>query len=44
MSVEKKSLKELSIEMMDLWFEMVIGVKKLMERYKVWICGYCLEI
>ncbi|CAN6970366.1 unnamed protein product [Brassica rapa subsp. trilocularis] len=44
MSAEKKSLKELSIETMDSWFEMVTGVKKLMERYKVWTCGYCPEI
>ncbi|CAN8264731.1 unnamed protein product [Cochlearia groenlandica] len=39
-----KSLKEVSIETMESWFEMVSGVKKLMERYKVWTCGYCPEI
>ncbi|KAF8048918.1 hypothetical protein N665_2354s0004 [Sinapis alba] len=43
-SGEKKSLKELSSETMDSWFEMVTGVKELMERYKVWTCGYCPEI
>lgn len=41
---EEKSLKELSIETMDSWFEMVTGVKELMGRYKVWTCGYCPEI
>ncbi|KAJ0236358.1 APO protein 3 [Hirschfeldia incana] len=43
-SAETKSLKELSIETMDSWFEMVTGVKELMGRYKVWTCGYCPEI
>ncbi|CAH8387741.1 unnamed protein product [Eruca vesicaria subsp. sativa] len=43
-STENKSLKELSVETLDSWFEMVTGVKKLMERYKVWTCGYCPEI
>ncbi|KAJ4877445.1 APO protein 3 [Raphanus sativus] len=43
-SAEEKSLKELSIETMDSWFEMVTGVKELMGRYKVWTCGYCPEI
>ncbi|KAL1203833.1 APO protein 3 [Cardamine amara subsp. amara] len=43
-NAEKKSLKELSIETMESWFEMVSGVGKLMERYKVWTCGYCPEI
>ncbi|AED97538.1 APO protein 3 [Arabidopsis thaliana] len=41
---EKKSLKELSFETMESWFEMVLGVRKLMERYRVWTCGYCPEI
>ncbi|CAN7024497.1 unnamed protein product [Brassica oleracea var. botrytis] len=43
-STEKKSLKELSVKTMDSWFEMVTGVKELMERYKVWTCGYCPEV
>lgn len=43
-NAEKKSLKELSVETMESWFEMVSGVRKLMERYKVWTCGYCPEI
>ncbi|KFK27935.1 hypothetical protein AALP_AA8G450000 [Arabis alpina] len=43
-NTEKKSLKELSIKTMESWFEMVTGVRKLMERYKVWTCGYCPEI
>lgn len=43
-NAEKKSLKEVSVETMESWFEMVSGVSKLMERYKVWTCGYCPEI
>ncbi|CAN6862701.1 unnamed protein product [Brassica oleracea] len=43
-STEKKSLKELSVKTMDSWFEMVTGVKELMEKYKVWTCGYCPEV
>ncbi|XP_076900101.1 APO protein 3, mitochondrial-like [Bidens hawaiensis] len=36
--------KELSILTLDSWFEMISGVKKIMERYKVHTCGYCPEV
>ncbi|KAK4764534.1 hypothetical protein SAY86_025624 [Trapa natans] len=39
-----KSLKELSNETLDSWFEMVRGVKQIMESYMVWTCGYCSEV
>ncbi|KAI3799776.1 hypothetical protein L1987_35079 [Smallanthus sonchifolius] len=38
------TLKELSILTLDSWFEMISGVKKIMERYKVHTCGYCPEV
>ncbi|XP_010523444.1 PREDICTED: APO protein 3, mitochondrial [Tarenaya hassleriana] len=41
---EEKSVKELSIETMESWFEMVSGVKRIMKKYKVWTCGYCQEV
>lgn len=37
-------LRNLSIMTMDSWFEMVSGVKKIMEKYSVWTCGYCPEV
>lgn len=43
-TVTEKDLKQLSIETMDSWFEMVEGVKKMMESYAVWTCGYCPEV
>lgn len=39
-----KSLSELSIITMDSWFEMISGAKKIMEKYSVKTCGYCLEV
>ncbi|GKV17425.1 hypothetical protein SLEP1_g27939 [Rubroshorea leprosula] len=39
-----KNLTELSIMTMGSWFEMVAGVKKIMEKYSVWTCGYCPEV
>lgn len=39
-----KNIKELSIRTMDSWFEMISGVKKMMERYNVMTCGYCPEV
>ncbi|OWM85684.1 APO protein 3, mitochondrial [Punica granatum] len=41
---EVKSLKELSGETLELWFEMVRGAKQIMESYTVWTCGYCPEV
>ncbi|KAJ4728887.1 APO protein [Melia azedarach] len=41
---EGTNLKELSIRTMDSWFEMISGAKKIMEKYTVWICGYCPEV
>lgn len=39
-----KSLRELSIVTMESWFEMISGAKKIMEKYSVKTCGYCLEV
>ncbi|GMY38446.1 APO protein 3, mitochondrial [Fagus crenata] len=39
-----KNLRELSIRTMDSWFEMMLGVKKMMEKYNVLTCGYCPEV
>ncbi|GLU20812.1 hypothetical protein SLE2022_369940 [Rubroshorea leprosula] len=39
-----KNLTELSIMTMGSWFEMEAGVKKIMEKYSVWTCGYCPEV
>ncbi|KAJ0111108.1 hypothetical protein Patl1_01320 [Pistacia atlantica] len=41
---EGKDLRKLSIRTMDSWFEMISGVKKIMEKYSVWTCGYCPEV
>ncbi|KAD7480056.1 hypothetical protein E3N88_03192 [Mikania micrantha] len=38
------TLREVSILTLDSWFEMISGVKKIMERYKVHTCGYCPEV
>ncbi|KDP22535.1 hypothetical protein JCGZ_26366 [Jatropha curcas] len=37
-------LKVLSIGTMDLWFEMISGAKKIMDKYTVLTCGYCPEV
>lgn len=39
-----ENLKELSTGTMNLWFEMISGSNKIMEKYKVWTCGYCPEV
>ncbi|KAK9278609.1 hypothetical protein L1049_028182 [Liquidambar formosana] len=38
------SLRELSIGTLNSWFEMISGVKKIMEKYSVKTCGYCPEV
>ncbi|KAI3520062.1 hypothetical protein L1887_09283 [Cichorium endivia] len=38
------SMREVSIMVLDSWFEMISGAKSLMERYKVHTCGYCPEV
>ncbi|CAM8974910.1 unnamed protein product [Rhodiola kirilowii] len=37
-------LKELATVTLDLWNDMVLGAKKIMEKYKVHTCGYCPEV
>lgn len=37
-------LRAVSIRTLDLWLEMISGVKKLMEKYNVITCGYCPEV
>ncbi|KAL9239399.1 hypothetical protein vseg_013728 [Gypsophila vaccaria] len=41
---EGNNMKELSIGTMTSWFEMISGVRKIMEKYSVWTCGYCPEV
>ncbi|KAL8160682.1 hypothetical protein V2J09_002219 [Rumex salicifolius] len=41
---EGATLMDISKRTMAEWFEMVNGTRKMMERYKVWTCGYCPEI
>ncbi|KAI4367835.1 hypothetical protein MLD38_016460 [Melastoma candidum] len=36
--------KQLSMRTLETWTHMVDGVKKMMESYKVWTCGYCPEV
>ncbi|KAK9748237.1 hypothetical protein RND81_02G045100 [Saponaria officinalis] len=43
-SEESNNRKELSIGTMTSWFEMISGVRKIMEKYSVWTCGYCPEV
>ncbi|PIA32814.1 hypothetical protein AQUCO_04300026v1 [Aquilegia coerulea] len=31
-------------KVLESWFEMVSGAKKLMKKYQVWTCGYCPEV
>lgn len=31
-------------KVLESWFEMRWGAKKLMEKYRVWTCGYCPEV
>ncbi|XVE56495.1 hypothetical protein DITRI_Ditri04bG0014900 [Diplodiscus trichospermus] len=41
---EESNLKDLSTRTLDSWLEMIGGVKKIMEKYSVWTCGYCPEV
>ncbi|KAJ7959870.1 APO protein [Quillaja saponaria] len=41
---ERNTIRELSIQTLDSWFEMALGAKKIMEKYIVNTCGYCPEI
>ncbi|KAH9615769.1 hypothetical protein KSS87_012344 [Heliosperma pusillum] len=41
---KEENLKELSIETMASWFDMISGVRMIMEKYSVWTCGYCPEV
>ncbi|KAL7614467.1 hypothetical protein Lser_V15G08668 [Lactuca serriola] len=38
------NIREVSSMVLDSWFEMISGAKKMMERYKVHTCGYCPEV
>ncbi|KAF3457914.1 hypothetical protein FNV43_RR02575 [Rhamnella rubrinervis] len=40
----KNTLRDLSIQTLESWFEMITGAKKIMEQYSVKTCGYCLEV
>nr|GEU67614.1 APO protein 3, mitochondrial [Tanacetum cinerariifolium] len=40
----KHDIRELGIVTLNSWFEMISGVKKIMEKYKVHTCGYCSEV
>lgn len=44
LNAEDNSLIELSTRTLDSWFEMIGGVRKIMEKYNVWTCGYCPEV
>lgn len=37
-------VRQLSIQTLDSWLEMVSGAKKIMEKYMVQTCGYCPEV
>ncbi|GAB2302888.1 hypothetical protein Dimus_036882 [Dionaea muscipula] len=41
---DEERLKDLGIRMLESWFEMISGAKKMMEKYTVWTCGYCPEV
>lgn len=41
---ERNKLRDLSKHTLDSWFEMTSGAKKIMEKYFVNACGYCLEV
>lgn len=41
---EVENIKQLSVWMLEWWFEMMEGVKRIMESYTVWTCGYCPEV
>ncbi|MBA0621370.1 hypothetical protein Godav_007005 [Gossypium davidsonii] len=44
LDAEDTNLIELSTRTLDSWFEMIGGVRKIMEKYNVWTCGYCPEV
>lgn len=44
LNAEDTNLIELSTRTLDSWFEMIGGVRKIMEKYNVWTCGYCPEV
>lgn len=35
---------DLSLKTLESWFEMIAGVRKIMEKYGVQTCGYCPEV
>ncbi|GAB4840817.1 APO protein 3, mitochondrial [Ancistrocladus abbreviatus] len=39
-----EGLKDMGTRTLELWFEMISGAKKIMEKYTVWTCGYCPEV
>ncbi|KAL5722752.1 hypothetical protein ACHQM5_006232 [Ranunculus cassubicifolius] len=46
---EIEEMSSMSSEMIgnkviECWLEMKCGVEKLMDKYKVWTCGYCSEV
>ncbi|KAL9271164.1 APO protein 3, mitochondrial-like protein [Drosera capensis] len=41
---ENVSKEDFGVMMLDSWFEMISGAKKIMEKYTVWTCGYCPEV
>ncbi|KAL4192158.1 hypothetical protein AMTRI_Chr06g170860 [Amborella trichopoda] len=40
----EEDVRELSTKTMNSWFKMREGAKKLMKKYSVKTCGYCLEV
>ncbi|KAL5717325.1 hypothetical protein ACHQM5_010349 [Ranunculus cassubicifolius] len=41
---EEMSSKMIGNKVIECWLDMKCGVEKLMEKYKVWTCGYCSEV
>ncbi|KAL2317449.1 hypothetical protein Fmac_031325 [Flemingia macrophylla] len=41
---ERNKLRDLSKHTLESWVEMILGAKKIMEKYAVNTCGYCPEI
>lgn len=41
---EVENVKNLSMGTLESWLEMISGVRKIMEKYSVWACGYCPEV
>lgn len=42
--VDRASWRLLSIRTLESWFDMISGIKEIMEKYRVWTCGYCTEV